>query len=109
MQRDQPLSMHWTGISEGQLATLGLPTGGANRQVCRQAIIANLLCAHHSHRWVSYARDRSAYSGRRRYDGPAYTYTHVLAVVDEFEQHGLIEHDRAWPGRLGLRSRMKAS
>ena len=110
MQRDQPLSMHWTGISEEQLDAVGVPvTGGTNRQLCRCTMIANLVCAHLSRRWVSYSRDRSAYSGRRRYEGRAYTYAHVCTVVEELDRHGLIQHDRAWPGRWGLRSRMKAS
>jgi hypothetical protein len=109
MANDLPLSMHWTGFSEQQLAALGLPiTGGPNRQLCRCMIIANLVCAHHSQKWVSYSRDRSAYVGRRRYNGPAHTYRQVTAVVDELERHGLIQHDRAWPGRFGWRSRMKA-
>jgi hypothetical protein len=102
--------MHWEGVSEEKLATLGLPSsGGPNRQLCRRTIMANLVCADRSHSWLSYSRDRSAYSGRRRYDGPAGTYTHVRAVADELDQRGLIQHDRAWPGRLGLRSRMKAN
>jgi hypothetical protein len=110
MQRDQALSFHWAGITDAQLAAAGLPSkGGLKRQLCRRAIVANLICAQHSDRWVSYARDRNAYTGRRRYDGAAYTYTHVRTVVDELEEFGLIHHDRAWPGRAGLRSRMRAT
>jgi hypothetical protein len=110
VQRDQPLSMLWSGISEEQLSAVDLPvTGGTNRRLCRCTVVANLMCAHLSHRWLSYSRDRSAYSGRRRYEGPAYSYAHVCTVVDELDRHGLIQHDRAWPGRLGLRSRMKAN
>ena len=110
MQRDQALSFHWAGITDAQLAAAGLPSkGGSKRQLCRRAIVANLICAHHSDQWVSYARDRNAYTGRRRYDGAAFTYTHVRTVVDELEEFGLIHHDRAWPGRFGVRSRMKAT
>jgi len=110
MQRDQPLSFLWAGITDAQLAAAGLPSkGGSKRQLCRRAIVANLICAQHSGQWVSYARDRNAYTGRRRYDGAAYTYTHVRTVVDELEELGLIHHDRAWPGRVGLRSRMRAT
>ena len=83
MQRDQALSFQWTGITDAQLAAAGLPSkGGSKRQLCRSAIVASLICAHHSDQWVSYARDRSAYTGRRRYEGGAYTYTHVRTVVD---------------------------
>ena len=110
MQRDQALSFHWAGITDAQLAAAGLQSkGGSKRQQCRRAIVANLICAHHSDQWVSYARDRNAYTGRRRYEGAAYTYTHVRTVVDELDELGLIHHDRAWPGRFGLRSRMKAT
>jgi hypothetical protein len=110
MQRDHALSFHWAGITDAQLAVAGLQSKGeSKRQQCRRAIIANLICAHHSDQWVSYARDRSAYTGRRRYEGAAYTYTHVRTVVDELDDLGLIHHDRAWPGRFGLRSRMKAT
>jgi hypothetical protein len=58
---------------------------------------------------VSYARDRNAYTGRRRYEGAVYAYTHVRTIVDELDKLGLIHHDRAWPGRFGLRSRMRAT
>ena len=110
MQRDQALSFHWAGITDAQVAAAGLPSkGGSKRQLCRRAIVANLICAHQSDQWVSYARDRNAYTGRRRYDGAAYTYTHVRTVVDELDALGLIHHDRAWPGRFGLRSRMRAT
>ena len=110
MQRDQALSFQWTGITDAQLAVAGLVSKGrSKRQLCRRAIVASLICAHHSDQWVSYARDRNAYTGRQRYEGAAYTYTHVRKVVDELDKLGLIHHDRAWPGRFGLRSRMKAT
>ena len=108
--RDQPLSFHWRGVSQGQLDDLGLPpTGTPRRDFARCAVLANLVVAHASGRWVSYSRDRNHYTGQSRYQSEAYTYQNVLSVVDEFRTSGLIHEERAAPGHSGWQSRMTAS
>ena len=108
--RDQPLSFQWSGISDEQLVSAGLPlVGKKNRCTARRAIVANLIRAHCGGQWVSYSRDRNHYTGQARYQGEAYTYVNVLNVVEEFNAARLICEERARRGQLGWQSRMTAS
>ncbi len=59
--------------------------------------------------FLSYARKKEWWTGQERYGGTAYTYRTVLWAVDDLDARGLIEHDRAPPGRIGLQSALRAS
>lgn len=107
---DMPLSFRWTGITDEQLAQVGLlPFGNAKLRTARREMVASLLCAFQTGQWISYSRDRNHYAGMTRYEGPGYTYANIMKFVEEFVKLGLVLEDRACPGRLGWRSRMKAT
>ena len=110
-QRDWPLSFHWTGIDETHLVKAGIPISGRTAlRGARCSLVAELLIAAGSGRsWVSYARRPAYYACRRRYHGAAFTCRNMLRLVDELGSLGLINEDRACPGRLGWQSRIAAS
>jgi hypothetical protein len=50
-------------------------------------------------RWTSYSRRKVFYVGWSRYLPPCLTYATVVPCIDELAAHGLIEHDKGFPGR----------
>jgi hypothetical protein len=107
--RDLPLSFAWS-VSNDHVKALGLHIkGGPSSQFARRALAANLYLAHSSDLWLSYSRNRNHYSPARRYHGAAYSYAHVLAVVDELNNAGLVAEERAKRGQLGWQSRIRAA
>ena len=106
--KDQPLSFHWSGVTDEQIHQIGLVTAGTqNRRSARRIIVTNLYLAKCANRWVSYSRDRNHYTACRWYYGPAYSYRHVLAVVEELLGADLIQEERANPGQLSWQSRIR--
>jgi hypothetical protein len=107
--RDLPLSFGWC-VSNDHVKALGLSMKGhPSRQFARRALVANLYLAHSSDVWLSYSRNRNHYASTRRYRGAAYSYAHVLAVVEELHDAGLIAEERAKPGQLQWQSRIRAA
>jgi hypothetical protein len=75
----------------------------------RSSILTEAVLAAEAGQWVSYSRHKPRYSGQSRYRGPAYSFTIVPPTVDALERAGLLEHDRAPPGRRGWQSRFTAT
>ena len=109
-ERDRPLTFHWLTRSDDRIRSLGFaPAATCGIEVARSSIIAEAMLAHEEGRFVSYSRRKSFYTGRRRYNGSAFTYANILSAVDDLLQFGLIEEERALPGQLGWQSRFRAS
>ena len=107
--RDWPLSFAWS-VSNDHVNALGLPKKGhPSRQFARRALAANLYLADSCSLWLSYSRNRNHYSPARRYHGAAYSYGHVLAVVEELDKASLVVEERAKQGQLGWQSRITVS
>lgn len=110
VERDRPLSFNWRPrADELRSLSLSTPTLSAGREIARQRIIAETMLAHEEERYVSYSRRKTFYTGRRRYNGAAFTYTNVISVVEDLRRQGLIEEERASPGQFGWQSRFRAS
>ena len=110
IERDQPLSFHWQGVSEEQISLL-VPSTSRKKSIraSAAAIATNLYLANLANRWVSYSRDRNHYTGKKWYYGVGYSYANVLAVVEALNSAGLIVEDRARAGQSGWQSRIKAN
>lgn len=101
--RQVPLTMRWN---------VGLYTGALSRALdikpfheTDAAICAALYMEHLGNgRAVSYSRRKQHYGRPLRYRDHLYTYRKVVGAVDRLDERGLIEHDRAPPGRLGWQS-----
>lgn len=110
---DFPLDFHWR-TKPGFIAAAGVSLAGHPRaQEARNSIMTSLVLAGLAgrDRWVSYSRSKRFYQSLARYEGTAYTYDRVLAVVDELGEMGLIEEQRALPSKepSGWQSRMRAT
>ena len=57
---------------------------------------------------ISYSRTKAFY-GPTRYRLTSYGYRTVVGSVDLSDRYQIIEHDRAWPGRFGWQSRIRAT
>ncbi|MCJ2018957.1 hypothetical protein MKK84_16155 [Methylobacterium sp. E-065] len=110
VERDRPLTFNWHPRTDELLgSSVLIPTLSAAGEIARQRIIAEAVLAHEEGRYVSYSRRKTFYTGRRRYNGVAFTYTNVILVVEDLLRQGLIEEERALPGQLGWQSRFRAS
>jgi hypothetical protein len=109
-ERDRPISLHWRAETE-VIRSLPIPASSDRHEIAARSSILTeaVLAAEAGGRWVSYSRHKPHYSGQRRYRGPAYSFTTVPPTVDALESAGLLEHDRAPPGRRGWQSRFKAT
>ncbi|MCJ2065694.1 hypothetical protein MKK63_23720 [Methylobacterium sp. J-088] len=104
VKRDRPLTFNWHPRTDELLgSSVLIPTLSAAAEIARQRIIAEAMLAHEEGRYVSYSRRKTFYTGRRRYNGVAFTYTNVILVVEDLLRQGLIEEERALPGQLGAR------
>lgn len=93
---------------------LPLPACSSRRQRdAMAAIVAGML--HHarlrrSDQWISYARDRSRYTGQGFYYGNAYGYAPVVGAIDRLAAAGFFcEHDRKAQTKVatGIQSRFR--
>jgi hypothetical protein len=99
-------------MNEGWIDALALPPAPSKAySQARASIVLEALITERSEpgRWISYSRSKGWYAQGQRYRGRCYTFSTVPRAVDELEQLGLIEHDRAPPGRLGWQSRFRAA
>ena len=111
-RRDKPLSFHWRSLDPAWTEFLNLPpVSSKGHERARNAIILDAaLEAVGRGRWISYSRNRSFYTGQRRYHGAAYTYPTVVDNVDLLTNAGLLEHEKAsGGGPTGWQSRFRAS
>jgi hypothetical protein len=109
---DKPLAFHWRSMDESWIDELHLPTASSKAYVRARASIvlkARITARFEPDRWISYSRRKPWYSTRKRYRSTDYSFSTVPPAVDELERLGLIEHDRAPRGRLGLQSRFRAA
>lgn len=108
-ERDAPLSLLWE--NEHSLSEFGGAFGLAKVSKTFAAITLSLVReAIISGRDVSYSRRPDHYSNWPRiYRDELYSYRKVVAAVDLLDSLGLIEHDKAPPGRLGWQSTMRAT
>jgi hypothetical protein len=101
---DKPLAFHWRSMDEGWIDALALPPAPSKAYAqARASIVLEALITERVEpgRWISYSRSKGWYAHGQRYRGTCYTFSTVPRAVDELEQLGLIEHDRAPVGRLG--------
>jgi hypothetical protein len=103
--RDKALSLNWAPVDPDAYNWLGLPDLTPLATKARTAILTETLVA--GNRSISYSRDRNFYNDRQRYFRPTYSYRAIVPAVDQLADAGLIEHDRARPGRRGLQSRFR--
>jgi hypothetical protein len=106
-RRDIPLSLSWAPWAPGAFAILGLPdTLNPLAAAMQPRIIAAMLAA--GDRWISYARNRSFYTGLHRYYIETYTYAATVPAVDQLDQQDWIEHRKILPGNLRVQSSFRA-
>ena len=109
MHGDTPLTLNWR-CDQSLIAKLGLWPKKAQHLDAVTGVIGALLTAAETGQWVSYSRNRNRYSGQQRYQGPSFTYRHIIPAVDDLDRADLIEHRKAKPSsRNGWQSRMRAS
>src|SRR5215207_10050139 len=109
---DKPLDFHWRSMDESWIDELHLPAASSKAYVrARASIVLEAMITERSElgRWISYSRRKPWYSTGKRYRSTDYSFSTVPPAVDELEKLGLIEHDRAPAGRLGLQSRCRAA
>jgi DNA-binding XRE family transcriptional regulator len=109
-ERDRPFSFCWRAETE-VICSLPIPASSDRHEIAaRNSILTEaVLAADAGGQWVSYSRHKPHYSGQSRYRGPAYSFTIVPPTVDALKRAGLLEHDRAPPGRRGWQSRFTAT
>jgi hypothetical protein len=108
-ERDRPLSFYWT-VEDEIIRSLPVPTSDdKDERAALNSILTEAVLAADADQWVSYSRSNDFYSGRRRYHGTAYSRRTVIPNIDQLASAGLIDHDRAPPGRRGWQSRFRAS
>ncbi|MDO9384602.1 MAG: hypothetical protein Q7T86_17265 [Hyphomicrobiaceae bacterium] len=106
---DKKLTFGWQGITNAVLSDAGYAISGSlKRQACRRAIVSELLVAAREGRWLSYSRREEHYSVWPVYAVRGFTYTNVIAIVEELRQMNWIEEQRSRPGDLRWQSRMRA-
>jgi hypothetical protein len=109
---DKPLAFHWRSMDESWIDELHLSAASSKAYVRARASIvleARITARFEPDRWISYSRRKPWYSNGKRYRSTEYSFSTVPPAVDELEKLGLIEHDRAHPGRIGLQSRFRAT
>jgi hypothetical protein len=110
--RDTPLSFNWRALNQDWIKDLGLTPAPSARHERARASIAAEADKHarlQPDGWISYPRRACFYTDQQRYRGTDYTFATVPWAVDNLASQGLLEHDRAPPGRFGFQSRFKAS
>lgn len=108
---DHPLGFHWRPLNLDILDGFDLPPAkSADEEATRRAILteAYLVARADPERLISYSRRKVFYEASR-YRRTSYGYGNVVRTVDTFAAAGLIEHDRAPPGRLGYQSTFRAA
>src|SRR5260370_41016524 len=101
--RDHPLSLHWRPTDPDAYQSLDLPPAKSRAAaITREHIIteAFVLGRAEPTAWISYSRRREFYTNRGRYRPSTYTYAKVVSGVDQLAASGLVEHEKALPGRL---------
>ena len=109
---DHPLRFCWHPLQPAAFDVLGLPAPRSRAEAATRASIlteAYLIARLDPLAWLSYSRNRNFYAAPRRYRRTAYTYSTVVGTIDLLEHAGVIEHDRAPPGRRGRQSTFRAS
>jgi hypothetical protein len=108
---DKPLAFHWRAMDEGWIDALALPAAQSRAyEQARASILLEAMITARSapESWISYSRCRNWYSQGQRYRSTAYRFSTVPKAMDELERLGLLEHDRARPGRFGRQSSFRA-
>jgi DNA-binding XRE family transcriptional regulator len=109
-QADYPLGFHWRPINEAAFDALGLPSPATRDEAAtRLAVLTESFVVGRAwpDRFISYSRRQAFYAEPTRYRRTSYSYLTVVRTIDLLDRHGLIEHDRAHPGRLGWQSRFR--
>ena len=108
-EHDHALGFHWrTGLTA--FNSLGLPAPASRHEEKTRAAIlteAALVGRGNPERMISYSRRKQFYEPTR-YRLTSYGYRTVVGTVDLLDRYHMIEHDRAWPGRFGWQSRLRA-
>lgn len=111
--RDHPLSCRWRLLTPDAYDALDLPPVRSKAMaVTRAQIIAEAYVIGRDDRdsWISYSRRDAFYTARRgRYWPKTFTYSAVVAGVDQLVAIGLLDHQKMAPGHRGEQSRFKAS
>jgi hypothetical protein len=106
---DTPLTLNWH-CDPSLIEKLGLRPKSALQLEAMTGVIGALLTTAETGQWISYSRNRNRYSGQKRYQGPSFTYRHIIPAVDDLDHADLIEHGKAKPSsRSRWQSRMRAS
>ena len=111
-QRDQALSFDFRLIDEDWIRSFGLPLPRNDKHAQAYGFIllqAFFLAQESTEHWISYSRRKEWYTRRQRYRHPACSFATVPDVVDGLTSLGLLEHDKAYPGRWGKQSRFRAA
>jgi hypothetical protein len=110
-RRDIPLTGNWRPASSvSERLGLEVPRKPARAEALeRIATEAIVMARARPGRWISYSRRKAFYVGGGRYRATCLTHSTVAPSVDQLAAAGLIEHDRAYPGRWNLQSRFRAS
>jgi hypothetical protein len=106
--RDFPFTSRWA--VPGLACELGLPPArNAAQEKTRASVLANAIIAEQMRQGVSYSRREGYYSDGKRYRGGGFTYSTVMASIEELNREELIIDTRVPPGNLGWQSSFVAS
>ena len=106
--RDRPLTFQWL-LPYGFLAILGLPAPrNAAHEAARSMLLAEAILGAENGQRVSYSR-RKVFFRAQRYRPRAYTYSTMMAAVDELVAHGWLHEHRVEPGHRGWQSSIWAT
>jgi hypothetical protein len=105
--RDKPLTMNWAPVERDVYDLLGLRDLTPLAMKARTQILTEALVA--GDRFISYSRRHDFYTESQRYYRPTYSYRGIIPAVEQLANEGLIEHERAPPGRRGFQSRFRAT
>jgi hypothetical protein len=107
--RDRPLTFRWL-LPDDLLARLRLPAPRNSAfEAARSMLLAEVLLAAENGQRVSYSRRKVFYSRAQRYRSRAYTYSTVMAAVDELVAHGWLHEHRVKPNHRGWQSSIWAT
>jgi len=98
--RDRAFDGHWR-FADRNSAEVRLeqirPTTCRQRNAM-EAVLASAIAASQTERpWISYSRDKNWYAQAGGYLPAGMGYRLIVYAVDEFEERGLLEHDRKRP------------
>lgn len=83
------------------------PNGGFERS--RLSLLACALAYADCEQWIAYSRQKSRYTGMKRYFGKAYNCRNIITEMEKLEGKGLLDHALVPPGSHRLPNPMQSS